>query len=176
MAVLVRDDVGDGEVAGRSAVALGAAGKRVIERSLVDVGGELLRDVDGVVAGAVGGGAVAEGAALAAARARSGLAGRDPGVADPGLGETRTREDLRPVGVNVRRGGREEGLDGLRLVACVAFVGPRGAEELRGPGKCEHQSGAGEEAGAGLDLHGRAGTQALLKADLGFPNDSPTIG
>ena len=56
VAVLVRDDVGDGEVADRAAVALRAAGEDPVERAVVDVGRELLRDVDRVVARAVGGG------------------------------------------------------------------------------------------------------------------------
>src|SRR4051794_12915167 len=60
MAVFVRDDVGDREVAGRPAVALRAAGERLVERAVVDVGGELLGDVQRVVAGAVRRRAVAQ--------------------------------------------------------------------------------------------------------------------
>ena len=48
--VLVGDDVGDREVADRSPVPLRAAGQRLVERAVVDVGRELLRDVDRVVA------------------------------------------------------------------------------------------------------------------------------
>ena len=147
---------------------------------------EPLRDVDRVVARAVGGGAVAERAALVAARARGGLAGRDPRVADLGRGEVGRGEHLLPIAVHVRRDGREELLHRLRLlrvvaaagdqVLCVcgggsepahgaaaAVVGPRGAEVVHGPGEHQHQSGAGQQAGAGQDSHDGAVSHARLK-------------
>src|SRR3954447_9079486 len=49
VAVLVGDDVGHGEVAGRLAIALRAARQLGVERALVDVGRQLLGDVDRVV-------------------------------------------------------------------------------------------------------------------------------
>ena len=115
--VLVRHDVRDREVADRAAVALRAPRERLVEGAVVDVGGELLRDVERVVTRAVGGGAVAQGAVRVAAGARRGLAGRDPPVAHLRLRQAGGLERLGPVGVDVLRDGGQELLHVLRLGA-----------------------------------------------------------
>ena len=102
-----------------------------VERAVVDVGRELLRDVDRVVAQAVRGGAVAEAAVSVAAGARRGLAGRDPRVADPRLRQPRVLEDLRPVGVDVLGDGGQELLHALRLGAV-----PRAEDQVVRAGQC----------------------------------------
>src|SRR3954470_12581713 len=112
VAVLVGDDVRDREVADGPPVALRAAGKRLVERAVVDVGRELLRDVDRVVAGAVRSRVVAHGAVLVTARARRGPPGGNPRVGDLRLGQAGRLERLRPVGVDVLRDGCQELLRG----------------------------------------------------------------
>jgi hypothetical protein len=152
VAVLVGDDVGDREVAHRAAVALGAAGQRLVERAVVDVGRELLRDVDRVVAGAVRRGAVAHRAVVVAAGARRGVALGDPGVLDLRLGQLGVLEHLGPVRVDVLGDAGEELLHRLRLIAAEREVLGSGAR-LRGAAVDQHadaerqqsEEGQGEE-------------------------------
>jgi hypothetical protein len=140
MTVLVGHDVGDREVADRPTVPLRAAGERLVERAVVDVGRELLRDVDRVVTRAVRGGAVTQRAVRVPAGAGSGLAGRDPLVADPGLRQAGVLERLGPVGIDVLGDRAQQLLHVLGLGAVlraedevVAAGGGRRSGQAAGP-------------------------------------------
>jgi hypothetical protein len=111
--VLVGDDIGDREVADRASVAGGLA-RQSVDDAAVEVGGELLRDVDRVVGRAVERRVVAGRRAASAQRHR---ARGDPVVAHARLRQAAGLERARPVAVDVLEQLGEERLDRGRLVA-----------------------------------------------------------
>src|SRR4051795_2236952 len=114
--VLVRDDVGEPEVADRVAVA-GALAREVARDPAPQPRGEHDRDVDRVVVRAVERGAVVGRHAAAGAQD---VARLDPHASEARLGPARRREGLGPVRVDARDDLVEEALDLRRLRAPAA--------------------------------------------------------